>query len=527
MTQTATHAATRTTTLPVRRPARRLAALALAWALAGCVPSGLKPTLAPRTPGDDALAHTTGGATHGAWPSPDWVRQLGDPQLDALVDEALRQNPTLQAAQARIGVAQSQLQQFESLTGLTATAGASLSKAHVPRSGGTLNTTLNGLPVSVPLVGESVVSSSSLFVGLNYQLDLWGKNAAATRGLLSMRDAARVEAEQARLTLSVAIVTLYGELDRAYALRELLQQKRRASEQVEAVLRERAARGIDNGYDADDAALKRGKLLEQIALTDEQIQLQKLQLGVLSGRGPERGLSLARPKLAPLADAPLPARLPAGLLGRRPDIVAARLRVEAAYAAIDGTRASFYPDVNLAALGGLFALTPASLFRHDALGGSIGPALSLPIFDRSRLKAKLGGDVANADMALALYNQTVDAALGEVARQLTSLATLDTLLKAQQQALRAAQRMVALAQDRHRRGMGMRKDIDVAQLTLLDERAHVVELQARRRTLRVGLIGALGGGFDARPASSAPPGQAGQPFAAASRPVAAHDAQPD
>ncbi|MET5019848.1 TolC family protein, partial [Burkholderia pseudomallei] len=185
----------------------------------------------------------------------------------------------------------------------------------------------------------------------------------------------------------------------------------------------------------------------------------------------ERGLSLARPKLAPLADAPLPARLPAELLGRRPDIVAARLRVEAAYAAIDGTRASFYPDVNLAALGGLFALTPASLFRHDALGGSIGPALSLPIFDRSRLKAKLGGDVANADMALALYNQTVDAALGEVARQLTSLATLDTLLKAQQQALRAAQRMVALAQDRHRRGMGMRKDIDVAQLTLLDERA--------------------------------------------------------
>ncbi|TGB24271.1 TolC family protein, partial [Burkholderia thailandensis] len=302
MTQTATQAATRAMIATGSRAARRLAAAALAWALAGCVPSGFEPALAPRTPGDDALAHTAGGAAHGAWPSPDWVRQLGDPQLDALVDEALRQNPTLQAAQARIGVAQSQLQQFESLTGLTATAGASLSKAHVPRSGGTINTTFNGLPVSVPLVGESVVSSSSLFVGLNYQLDLWGKNAAATRGLLSMRDAARVEAEQARLALSVAIVTLYGELDRAYALRELLQQKRRASEQVETVLRERAARGIDNGYDADDAALKRGKLLEQLALTDEQIQLQKLQLGVLSGRGPERGLSLARPKLAPLAD---------------------------------------------------------------------------------------------------------------------------------------------------------------------------------------------------------------------------------
>ncbi|AOJ04916.1 RND transporter [Burkholderia mayonis] len=508
----------------VGRAASWLALAALAWTLAGCVPSGFKPALAPREPDDDALARTTGGATHGAWPSPDWVGQFGDPQLDTLVGEALQRNPTLQAAQARIGVAQSQLQQFESLTGLTATAGASLSKAHLPRSGGTVNTVVNGFPVSVPLVGESVMSSSSLFVGLNYQLDLWGKNAAATRGLMSMRDAARVDAEQARLTLSVAVVTLYGELDRACALRDLLQQKRRSSEQVETVLRERAARGIDNGYDADDAALKRSKLLEQIALTDEQIQLLKLQLGVLTGRGPERGLSLARPKLAPLADAPLPARLPAALLGRRPDIVAARLRVESAYAAIDGTRASFYPDVNLAALGGLFALTPASLFSRDALGGSIGPALSLPVFDRSRLKAKLGGDVANADVALALYNQTVDGALGEVARQLTSLSTVDALLKEQQQAVRSAQRMVALAEDRHRRGMGMQKDVNLARLTLLDERAHAIELQARRRTLRVGLIGALGGGFDGRQASGAPLAQAGKPFAAASRPAEpAHD----
>ncbi|EGC99989.1 RND efflux system outer membrane lipoprotein, partial [Burkholderia sp. TJI49] len=84
----------------------------------------------------------------------------------------------------------------------------------------------------------------------------------------------------------------------------------------------------------------------------------------------------------------LPARLPAELLGRRPDIVAARLRVEAAFANADSTRAQFYPDVNLVALGGVFALTPASLFSRDALAGSVGPAISLPVFDRGRLKAK-------------------------------------------------------------------------------------------------------------------------------------------
>ncbi|MET5116353.1 RND transporter, partial [Burkholderia pseudomallei] len=78
----------------------------------------------------------------------------------------------------------------------------------------------------------------------------------------SLRAAARVEPEQARLTLSVALVSLYGALDRAYALRELLQPQRRASEQADAVRRERAAPGIANGYAADDAAHKRGKLLE-------------------------------------------------------------------------------------------------------------------------------------------------------------------------------------------------------------------------------------------------------------------------
>ncbi|MBN3830273.1 TolC family protein, partial [Burkholderia sp. Ac-20384] len=191
------------------------------------------------------------------------------------------------------------------------------------------------------------------------------------------------------------------------------------------------------------------------------------------------------------------ARLPADLLGRRPDIVAARLRVEAAFANADSTRAQFYPDVNLVALGGVFALTPASLFSRDALAGSVGPAISLPIFDRGRLKAKLGADVAQADVAIGMYNKTVDDALGQVAQFVTSLQTSQTLITQQQDAVAAAQKIVEIATDRHRRGVLMQKDVDVADLTLIDERAQMIALLGRQRTLRVGLIGALGGGFDA------------------------------
>ncbi|WP_375296272.1 efflux transporter outer membrane subunit [Burkholderia cenocepacia] len=466
-------------------------------ALGGCVPSGFLPSLSLRAPANDALVHTAGPGANGAWPAPDWVKQLQDPQLDDLVAEASQHNPDLQVAQARLRIAQAQLQQFDSLTGLTGTAGATISRARMPKPGDIADVTAGGYRVPVQIFGDPNVSPSSIFVGLNYQLDLWGKNRAATKSLMSLRDAAGVEAEQVRLTLAVAIVTVYCQLDQAYAVRDLLQQKLKISQRVTAVLRERTARGLDNAYDASDASIKRSRLLEQIALNDEQIKLAQLQLGVLSGRGPERGLALQRPRVGAFAGGAVPARLPADLLGRRPDIVAARLRVEAAFANADSTRAQFYPDVNLVALGGVFALTPASLFSRDSLAGSVGPAISLPIFDRGRLKAKLGADVAQADVAIGLYNKTVDDALGQVAQLVTSLQTSQTLVAQQQDAVAAAQKIVQIAADRHRRGVLMQKDVDVADLTLIDERTQMIALLGKQRTLRVGLIGALGGGFDA------------------------------
>ncbi|WP_321900629.1 efflux transporter outer membrane subunit [Burkholderia cepacia] len=475
-----------------------IGAAAVSLALGGCVPTGFLPSLSLHAPADDALAQTAGPGVNGAWPAPDWVKQLQDPQLDALVAEASQNNPDLQVAQARLRIAQAQLQQFDSLTGLTGTAGATVSRARMPKPGDDVaNVSVGGYRVPVEIFGDPNVSPSSVFVGLNYQLDLWGKNRAATKSLMSLREAARVEAEQVRLTLAVAIVTVYCQLDQAYAMQELLQQKLKVSQRVTTVLRERTARGLDNAYDASDASIKRSKLLAQIAQNDEQIKLAQLQLGVLSGRGPERGLALQRPRVGAFAGGALPARLPAGLLGRRPDIVAARLRVEAAFANADSTRAQFYPDVNLVALGGVFALTPASLFSRDALAGSVGPAISLPVFDRGRLKAKLGADVAQADVAIGLYNKTVDDALGQVAQLVTSLQTSQTLVAQQQDAVAAAQKIVQIATDRHRRGVLMQKDVDVADLTLIDERAQLIALLGRQRTLRVGLVGALGGGFDA------------------------------
>jgi NodT family efflux transporter outer membrane factor (OMF) lipoprotein len=471
--------------------------LAGVLALGACAPSGLVLRLVPHAPDSAALAHSTANLPSGAWPAPDWIKGLGDPQLTALVEQALHDNPGVQVAEARIRVAQSQLQQYASTGGVNATFGGSFDKTHLPESNGIAEVQTAGRTLPVELSTSPALSSSSLYTGLSYDLDLWGKRRTVTDSLLSQRDAARLDAEEARLTLSVALASLYSQLDTSYKLQDILEAKRAASEQIDAVLRERMARGLDNAYDASDAALKREKLEQMITLNETSRELVELQIGSLTGQGPEAGLKLGRPHLAELPAQGVPPNLPVDLIGRRPDILAARLRVEAAYDDVEGARKEFYPDINLSAVGGLFALTPGGLWTHKALGGSIGPAFSLPIFSRGRLKANLAGKAAGADVTIGLYNSTLDAALTQVAQQLTTLRTVDRLITDQRTAVQEAQHMVSILDERHRRGIVMEKDVNTARLTWFDEQTQLINLSATQRMLRVSLIGALGGGFDA------------------------------
>src|SRR5579871_3127369 len=113
------------------------------------------------------------------------------------------------------------------------------------------------------------------------------------------------------------------------------------------------------------------------------------------GAGPDRGLAIERPTLPTDKDFGLPARLPAELLGRRPDVVAARYRVEAAAQGIKQEKAAFYPNVDLKALVGFQSLGLSNLFLSDSTVAAVGPAISLPIFDGGRLRAQYRG--AEAD----------------------------------------------------------------------------------------------------------------------------------
>jgi outer membrane protein TolC len=126
-----------------------------------------------------------------------------------------------------------------------------------------------------------------------------------------------------------------------------------------------------------------------------------------------------------LTQVELPSSLPAELIGRRPDIVAQRLRVEAAGKDIDVAKARFYPNVSLSAFIGLQSIGLSRFLEAGSRTFGVGPAVTLPIFDAGRLRGQLAGTQADYDAAVERYNEALVNGLREVVDQLTTIRSLE------------------------------------------------------------------------------------------------------
>jgi NodT family efflux transporter outer membrane factor (OMF) lipoprotein len=234
-----------------------------------------------------------------------------------------------------------------------------------------------------------------------------------------------------------------------------------------------------------------------VEATQANIDLARNQLADLVGAGPDRGQDLKRPQLDAPQDLTLPTVLPSELLGRRPDIVAARAQVESATQGVKAAEAAFYPDVNLAAFAGFQSFGLGQLFdASDRILGA-GPALSLPIFNRGALEGQLYGRQAQVDLSVAQYNQTLLDAVREVADVVANWRALERETTQQKEALDDAQRSYDLTSERYRAGLDNYLSVLSSQNQVLLAQGLKAELQARRLTFSVELVRALGGGYTA------------------------------
>lgn len=455
-----------------------------AGALAGCA---AVPELAPKpmlASISSMSAEQVLGGGRAAWPAADWWTGFGDAQLSQLIAEALAGSPDVALAAARVRAADALAQQ----------AGAALLPSLTVDASVTANKQSYYQGPPPQFIPKGINDSGRIAGNFLFDLDLWGKNRAALAAATSDAQAAAVDAEQAKLMLSTSVASAYADLAAYYARRNVAEEAVRVRAATAELTARRVANGLDTRGEQRQAESRVPAARADVAALDEAIALTRNRIAALLGTGPDRGLAIARPQ-AVVPSAGLPDRIALDLVGRRPDIVAARLRTEAAASRIKVARADFYPNLNLSAVGGLQTLNLDDLFRSGASFLNAGPALSLPIFRGGAISGAYRGARANYDEAVARYNGTLVTALREAADATTSLRALDIQLAEQRQALAAAEEAARIARIRYQGGLANQLSALQADDMMLAVRRAVADTEARRFALNIALIRALGGGF--------------------------------
>lgn len=429
----------------------------------------------------------------GNWPKADWSGQFGDPQLGALIAEALTDNPSLEQARARIAAAQAYTQGADAK--LLPSVGAQYSLNREQYSGNA---------IYPPPYGGTWYTENNGLINASYELDLWGKNHQAVAQSLSGEKIALADEAEVRLTLSTSVAQTYNQLAREYALRKIAEQVTDDRRHLGTITRGRVVAGLDNQTQQRTSEGDIASSRTTLAQIDGQIQVTRYQLGALLGKGPDRGLAIAVPKLDVGAQVGLPDNLPADLVARRPDLVSALWQVDASLHGVKVAKAEFYPDVNLVALAGYDSFGFGRLLAASSREYQAGAAIHLPIFDAGALRANLRGEYANVDSAIASYNQTLVSALNDVATEVAQIRAVDNQIAEAQKAYDAAQRNDELASTRYRAGLAPEMAVLSANLNRLSQEQTLTDLKMSRRDLQIGLIKALGGGFDAAGTPLAP-----------------------
>ncbi|MBV8502755.1 MAG: efflux transporter outer membrane subunit [Paucibacter sp.] len=455
----------------------RLSALGLAVMLAACAPI---PKLAePAKPLDTQQLGLADKPQLDI--SARWWSSYQDAALDALIDRALAQNPNLAAASARVAHAQAMAEAAGAQDRPVIGAGADWTRQHLSENGF----------YPKPFAGETL-NVMNLGVGVSYNWDFFGRHKAEIESALGARRAAEMDAAAARLMLSAQVTRAYFGLARVLAQQTLLNDQLADRQQSLDLVRERQQAGLDNTQDLRQAETPLTELRRQSQALDEQASLLRNQLAALSVQ-PAAELASLSPRMPALLS--FEGQPTLNLLGRRPDVLAARSRVESATGQVTAAKAQFYPDVTLAAQYAFNATTVSKLLQSSSGQWNFGPALRVPLFDTGALRAQLKGRAAELDSAVAAYNGTVLEAVRDASDQVASLQSLQAQEHQTADGLASTEAAYVLARERFDAGMGNKLVVLAAHGQVLAQQRSLLDLRAQALDTQVNLLRALGGGI--------------------------------
>lgn len=417
----------------------------------------------------------------------EWWTLFGSAELNRLEQTALAANHDLKAAIARIEQAQAELRIAGAPTLPTITGGGAGS-----------NRMTHGSSTSSTLSTSKRATTTRSFEGsltASYEVDFWGKTAAAIQSAEASLRASRFDRDTVALTLTANVATTWMQ---ALALADRVTVARRNLELAREtlVLAERQAEfGKTSQLDAAQQRATVATIEAKLPALELQYRQSVNALAVLTGLAPSQ-LRLESTSLEGLPTPEVKAGLPSELLRRRPDIAKAEAQLQAANADIGVARAALYPSLTLTAEGGYTSPYLISLLDAHNTFWTLGSSLAATLFDNGKLRGTVALNEAKLREAAESYQSATLTALQEVEDQLAAMRWLAGQEEAQTRAVDAAREAQRLSDVRYREGAEQYLTVLEAQRTLLDAEDSAVQVRLSRLSASVGLVKALGGGMD-------------------------------
>lgn len=446
---------------------QRLLSTGIAVALAACAqPTPLRPAAQPDVPAQ------VGATTSDVAAPPSWQAFVRDDALRRLAEQALQHNRDLRVAALNVERAQATLRLSEASRWPVVGVGGGVQRA--PDA--------DGKQTNIFTAGVQVPS---------WEIDLFGRLRAlddAARAQLLASEAGR-RAVQATVIAQVVATALAVRADDA--LIDVAQRTVAARDDSLRLVRLREQAGASSLLDVDSQAA----LAAQARVALAQAQRARAQdgnaLALLVGR-PVASAEIGSAPLTPAVLAEVPAGLPSSLLLARPDVLQAEQQLAAANANLTAARAALWPNITLTAQAGQVSSQLSGLFEGGNFAYSLAANLFFTVFDGGRRRAAIAGADATERIALAQYEQAVQAAFRETADALAGLTTWRDQLAAQRQQLDAAREVASLTDLRARQGAASLLEQLEAQRSLFAAEQALVQTQAAELNNRVALFKAIG-----------------------------------
>ena len=404
-----------------------------------------------------------------------WIASFKDPQLTALVEEAVEKNLNLQVASANLDRARALARQ----------AGASLSptvnlSSNTNRSGG---------------VESSASNTTALNLGLqvSWEADLWGRiSSGAAQGTLSAQ-AAEADFLFAQYSIAANTALAYFAAIEAHIQEQNSQETIRLLERTLKIVQAQYDEGVAS---AQDLALTRSDMAvarerNQALINSKSTGLRSLEL--LLGRYPSADLVIRQ--ALPALPAPPPAGAPAELLERRPDLVAAERKIAAAFNAVETAKAARLPSLSLTGNLGGASSDLSNLLNPANVAWSLGTSLLAPLIDGGRRLEAVNSANADQQAAIAQYADAALNAFGDVENSLEQGEGLAIRLSALKESEAQARKAYAIAEILHKEGESSLLDLLTVQQRLITAQSSVTSMERASLQQRVGLNLALGGSW--------------------------------